>query len=219
MMLENLAVSSVRPDYRRQLEMDTQDSEEDFLFRGSRSTPVRAPELFPALVEGMSARQDLSPALGEAQRSLGPRRDSRADLNLPSKIAGSSSGSAPSRARKEGDAKGDLREAMGTRADMEQSLSRIRINAGAQAPEEAVGATIAIAKMIRVTGRPIGAGQAADSAGDQGAVRATGDGETRHLKEVAARAERHHHPRRQEEEAALEPVGRRWMDSGDLLKG
>jgi hypothetical protein len=39
------------------------------------------------------------------------------------------------------------------------------------------------------------------------------------LEEVAARAERHHHPRRQEEEAALEPVGRQWMDSVDLLKG
>jgi hypothetical protein len=108
---------------------------------------------------------------------------------------------------------------MGIRADMEQSLRRIRINAGAQAPEEAVGATIAAAKMIRVTGRPIGAGQAADSAGDLGAVRATGDSETRHLEEVAARAEHHRHLRRQEEEAALEPGGRRWMDSGDLPKG
>ncbi len=40
-MLDNLAASSVRPDYRRQLEMDTQDSEEDFLFRGSRRYPRR----------------------------------------------------------------------------------------------------------------------------------------------------------------------------------
>jgi hypothetical protein len=39
MMLEILAASSVRPDYRRQLEMDTQDSEEDFFFRGSRRYP------------------------------------------------------------------------------------------------------------------------------------------------------------------------------------
>ncbi len=59
----------------------------------------------------------------------------------------------------------------------------------------------------------------ADSAGDLGAVQATGDGETRHLEEVAARAERHRHLRRQEAEAALEPVGRRWMDSGDLPTG
>jgi hypothetical protein len=102
---------------------------------------------------------------------------------------------------------------------MEQGLRRIRINAGAQAPEEAAGATIATAKMIRVTGHPIGTGQVADSAGGLGAVRATVGGETRHSEEVAARGERHHHPRRQEEEAALEPVGRRWMDSVDLLRG
>ena len=157
----------------------------------------------------MSVRQYLSPALGEAQRSLGPRRDSRAGLNLPGKIVGSSSGTAPSRARRGGDAKGDLREAMGIRADMEQSLRRIRINAGAQAPEEAVGATIATAKMIRVIGHPIGTGQAADSVGDLGAVQATVGGETRHLEGVAAQVERHRHPRRQEAEAAQEPVGRR----------
>jgi hypothetical protein len=103
---------------------------------------------------------------------------------------------------------------------MEQSLRRIRINAGAQAPEEAVGATIATAKTIQVTGHLIGTGQAVDSAGDLGAVRATGGGETRHLEEVAARGERHHHhPRRQEEEAALELMGRRWTDSVDLLRG
>jgi hypothetical protein len=186
---------------------------------GAGGTPIGAPELFPALVEGMSARQDLSPALGEAQRSLGPCRDSRANLNLPSRIAGSSSGRAPSRARRGGDAKGDLKGAMGIRADMEQSLCRIRISAGAQAPEEAVGATIATAKMIRATGRPIGAGQAADSAGDLRAVQATRDGETRHLEEVAARVERHRHLRRQEEEEALEPVGRQWMDSVDWPKG
>jgi hypothetical protein len=108
---------------------------------------------------------------------------------------------------------------MGIRADMEQSLRRIRINAGAQAPEEAVGATIATAKMIRVIGHPIGTGQAADSVGDLGAVQATVGGETRHLEGVAAQVERHRHLRRQEEEAALEPVGRQWMDSVDLLKG
>jgi hypothetical protein len=68
-MLENLAVSSVRPDYRRQLEMDTQDSEEDFFFPGAGDTLVGAPELFPALVEGMSAHPDPSPASGEARRS------------------------------------------------------------------------------------------------------------------------------------------------------
>jgi hypothetical protein len=170
------------------------------------------------LVEGMTARQDLSPALGEARRSLGPRQDSRAGLNLPSKIIESSSGTAPSRARRGGDVRGDLREARGIRADMEQSLRRIRINAGAQAPEEAVGATIATAKTIRVTGRPTGTGQAVDSAGDLGAVRATGGGETRHLEEVAALGERHHHPSRQEEvrrRSRWAANGRiRWICSG-----
>jgi hypothetical protein len=82
-----------------------------------------------------------------------------------------------------------------------------------------VGATIVTAKMIRVIGRPTGTGQAMDSAGDLWAIRATGGGETRHLEEVAALGERHHHPRRQEEVAALEPVGRRWTDSVDLLRG
>jgi hypothetical protein len=163
----------------------------------------------------MSARQDLSLALEEAQCSPAPRQVSRAGLKLPDKIVGSSSGTAPSRAKRGGIERGDLREAKGIRAGKEQSLRRIRINAEAQAPEEAVGATIATAKMIRVPGHP---GRAADSAGDLGAVRATGGGETHHLEEVAARGGRHHHPRRQEEGAALEPVGRQWMGSVDLLR-
>ncbi len=78
---------------------------------------------------------------------------------------------------------------------------------------------IATARMIRATDRPIGAGQVAGSAGDLGAVQATGGGETRHLEEVAVRAERHRYLRRLEAEAASEPVGRQWMDSGDLPKG
>jgi hypothetical protein len=40
-MLDSLAASSIQLDYRRQLEMDTQDSEEDFFFRGSRRYPSR----------------------------------------------------------------------------------------------------------------------------------------------------------------------------------
>jgi hypothetical protein len=157
----------------------------------------------------MSARQDLSSALGEAQHSLGLRRASRAGLNPPGKIIGNNSEAAPNRAKREGAERGDLREAKGSRAGKEPSLRRIRISAGAQAPEEAAGATIATAKMIRVPGRPTGTGQAADSAEDLGAVRATGGAETRLTEEVAVQGERHHHPRRQEAEAALEPVGRR----------
>lgn len=147
--------------------------------------------------------------MDEARPSPGLRRGNLANLLRPSRSAGGSSGSAPGKVRKEGDAKSDLREAMGIRTGMEQSLRRIRISAGAQAPEEAAGATIATAKMIRVPGRPTGTGQAADSAEDLGAVRATGGAETRLTEEVAVQGERHHHPRRQEAEAALEPVGRR----------
>ena len=156
----------------------------------------------------MSARQDLSSALGEAQHSLGPRQVSRAGLNPPGKIVGNSSETDPNRAKRGGAERGDLREARGSRAGKEQSLRRIRISAEAQAPEEAVGATTATAKMIRVPGHPIGTGRAADSAGDLGLVRATGGAETHHTDQVAAQGERHHHPRRQEAEAALEPVGR-----------
>ena len=110
---------------------------------------------------------------------------------------------------------------MGIRAGTEQSLRRIGISAGAQAPEEAAGAMIATVKMIRATDRPIGAGRVAGSAGDLGAVQAVQAaevGETRRS-EVAAQAERHRHPRRLEAEAASGPVGHRWMDSGGLPKG
>ncbi len=157
----------------------------------------------------MSARQDRSSALAEARHSLGLRRASRAGLNPPGKIIGNISEAAPNRAKREGAERGDLREAKGSRAGKEPSLRRIRINAEAQAPEEAAGATIATAKMIRVPGRPTGTGQAADSAEDLGAVRATGGAKTHLTEEVAVQGERHHHPRRQEAEAALEPVDRR----------
>ena len=147
--------------------------------------------------------------MGEAQHSLGLRQASRADLNPPGRIIGNNSKATPNRAKRGGAERGDLREARGSRAGREQSLRRIKISAEAQAPEEAAGATIATAKMIRVPGHPTGTDQAADSAGDLGAVRATGGAETRQTEEVAAQGERHHHPRRQEAEAAPEPVGRR----------
>jgi hypothetical protein len=166
----------------------------------------------------MSARPDPSPASGEARRSLGHRSDSRAGLNLPSKVVGSSSGTAPSRAKKGGDGRSGLKEARRIRADTEQGLRRIRIDAGVQAPEEAEGAMTAIATTIRVTGRPTGTGQAAGSAGDPGVVQGTGGGEKRHLEEVEVLEERHHRPRQQEEVAALEPVGRQWTSSADLLR-
>ncbi len=77
---------------------------------------------------------------------------------------------------------------------------------------------IATVRMIRATDHPIGAGRVTGSAGDLGAVQVAGVGET-HRSEVAAQAEHHRHPRRLEAEAASEPVGHRWMDSGDLPKG
>jgi len=159
--------------------------------------------------------------MDEARPSPGLRRGNLANLLRPSRSAGGSSGSAPGKVRKEGDAKSDLREAMGIRTGMEQSLRRIRISAEAQAPEEAAGAMIATVRMIRATGRPTGAGRVAGSAGDleaAQAVRAAKVDETRRS-EVAARAERHRHPRRLEAEAASEPVGHRWTDSGGLPKG
>ena len=79
--------------------------------------------------------------MGEARHSPGLRRGNLANLFRSSQSAGGSSGSALSRARKEGDARNDLREAMGIRAGTEQSLRRIRISAGAQAPEEAEAAS------------------------------------------------------------------------------
>jgi hypothetical protein len=154
--------------------------------------------------------------MGEARRSPRLRRGNLANLFRSSQSGGGSSGSALN--RKEGDARNDLREAMGIRAGTEQSLRRIGISAGAQAPEEAEGAMIATVRMIQATGRPIGAGRVAGSAGDPGAVQAAEVGETRRS-EVAAQAERHRHPRRLEAEAASEPVGHRWMDSGGLPKG
>jgi len=110
---------------------------------------------------------------------------------------------------------------MGIRTGMEQSLRRIRISAGAQAPEEAAGAMIATVRMIRATDRPTGAGRVAGSAGDLEAVQAVRAAEVDETRrsEVAARAERHRHPRRLEAEAASEPVGHRWTDSGGLPKG
>jgi hypothetical protein len=156
--------------------------------------------------------------MGEARRSPGLRRGNLANLPRRSRSARGSSGSALSKARKEGDGRNDLREAMGIRAGTEQSLRRIGISAGAQAPEEAVGAMIATVRMIQATDRPIGAGRVAGSAGDLGAVHAAGVGEARRS-EVAAQAERHRHPNRLEAEAASEPVGHRWMDSGGLPKG
>jgi hypothetical protein len=51
-LLEVLAASSVRPDYRRQLYMNTQDSKEDSLFRESRRYPSRGSGTFSGAGQG-----------------------------------------------------------------------------------------------------------------------------------------------------------------------
>jgi hypothetical protein len=51
-MLDSLAASSIHLDYRRQLDMDTPDSEEDFIFRGSRRYPSRGAGSFSSAGRG-----------------------------------------------------------------------------------------------------------------------------------------------------------------------
>jgi hypothetical protein len=84
-MLENLAVSSVRPDYRRQLEMDTQDSEEDFFFRGSRRYPNRGAEAFSSVSRGdqRPSGSFSSYGRGAAQPGPPPRQPSQSDPPEP----------------------------------------------------------------------------------------------------------------------------------------
>ncbi|MFN9905296.1 MAG: hypothetical protein ACK56F_04105, partial [bacterium] len=68
--------------------------------------------------------------MGEARPSPSLHRGNLANLSRPGRSAGGSSGSAPGKVRKEGDARSDLREATGIRTGMERSLRRIRISAG-----------------------------------------------------------------------------------------
>ncbi len=219
LMLENLAVSSVRPDYRRQLEMDTQDSEEDFFFRGSRRYPKRGAGAFSSASRGdqRPSGSFSSYGRGAAQPGPPPRQPSQSEPPEPERREQQWERSEQSQER-------GRREGRSQRSHGDQSRH------GAEPPPNqdqrrssgaggGGGGYDSDSRTIRVTDRPIGAGQVADSVGDLGTVQATGEGETRHLEEVAAGAERHRHLCRQEAGAALEPVGRRWMDSGDLPKG
>jgi hypothetical protein len=79
-MLDNLAASSVRPDYRRQLEMDTQDSEEDFFFRGSRRYPSRGAGGFSSAGQGAERPSGVFPGAdrnAEQPPRPPPQRQSR----------------------------------------------------------------------------------------------------------------------------------------------
>jgi hypothetical protein len=80
-MLENLAVSSVRPEYRRQLEMDTQDSEEDFFFRGSRRYPSKGAGAFSSAGRGDERPLGSFSSFrrGAAQPGPPPRQPSRSE--------------------------------------------------------------------------------------------------------------------------------------------
>ncbi len=87
-VLETLAVSSVRPDCRRQLEMDTQDSEEDLFFRESMRYPSRGAGAFSSAGRGgerpsgsffgfgQGAAQS-GPPPSQPNRSEPPRQDHR----------------------------------------------------------------------------------------------------------------------------------------------
>ncbi len=126
-MLDNLAASSVRPDYRRQLEMDTQDSEEDFFFRGSRRYPSR----------GAGAYRD-------------PRRSGRAVPSLPSRSARNGGGILPSRARTKAEdgARSSPGGARRVRISTGRSPHQDGTDAGVRAPEAVEGATTATAMTI-----------------------------------------------------------------------
>ncbi len=212
-MLENLAVSSVRPDYRRQLEMDTQDSEEDFLFRGSRRYPNRGAGAFSSASRGDQRPSGSFSSYGRGAAQSGPPPRQPSQSTPPELERRGQQWERSEQSQERG-----RREERSQRSRGDQSLRRIGISAGAQAPEEAEGAMIATVRMIRATDRPIGAGRVAGSAGDPGAVQAAEVGEKRRS-EVAAQAGRHRHPRRLEAEAASGPVGHRWMVSGGLPKG
>ncbi len=63
-MLDSLAASSIHLDYRRQLEMDTQDSEEDFFFSGSRRYPSRGAGGFSSAGRGAERPSGASSGAG-----------------------------------------------------------------------------------------------------------------------------------------------------------
>ena len=65
-MLDSLAASSIQLDYRRQLEMDTQDSEEDFFFRGSRRYPSRGAGGFSSAGRGAERPSGSSSGAGRS---------------------------------------------------------------------------------------------------------------------------------------------------------
>ncbi len=150
-MLDNLAASSIRPDYRRQLEMDTQDSEEDFFFRGSRRYPSRGAGAFSSAGQGSEHPFGVFSSATETRNShQDPRRSGRAVPSLPSRSARSDGGILPSRARTKtvDGARSSPGEARRVRISAGRSPHRDVTDAEARAPEAVEEATTAIAMTI-----------------------------------------------------------------------
>ncbi len=220
-MLDNLAVSSVRLDYRRQLEMDTQDSKEDFFFRGSRRYPSRGAGGFSSAGQGAERPSRVfSGADRNAEQPPRPPPHGRAALSLPSRSARSDGGILPSRARTKtvDSARSSPGGARRVRISAGRSPHRDGTDAGVRAPEAVEGATTATAMTISATGHPT----EADLAADQAAVQAAEDGEARHRKRTRPQAapEERHHPRLPlEEEAAPELEDHPSTGSADSPRG
>jgi hypothetical protein len=220
-MLDNLAASSIRLDYRRQLEMDTQDSEEDFFFRGSRRYPSRGAGGFSSAGQGTERPSRVfSGADRNAEQTPRPPPQQRSHPKPPQQESQEQRWDPPSRARTKtvDSARGSPGEARGVRISAERSPHRDGTDAGVRAPEAVEGATTATAMTISAIGHPTEAGLAAD----QAAVRAAEDSGARHRKRTwpqAGPGERHYPRLPLEEEAALELEDHPSTGSADSLRG
>ncbi len=150
-MLEILAASSVRPDYRRQLEMDTQDSEEDFFFRGSRRYPGRGAGAFSSADQGAEHPSGVFSSAGRnAAQPPRPPPQQPSHPEPPSRSARNGGGILPSRARTktEDSARSSPGGARRVRISAGRSPHRLGTDAGARAPEAVEVATTATAMTI-----------------------------------------------------------------------
>jgi hypothetical protein len=217
-MLDSLAASSVHLDYRRQLEMDTQDSVEDFFFRRSRRYPSRGAGGFSSAGRGAERPSGAFP--GADRGAEQPPRPQPQRQSLPSRSARSNSGILPGRARTKtvGSARSSPGGGRRVRISAGRSPHQDGTDAGVRAPEAVEGATTATVMTISATGRPT----EADLAADQAAVQAAEDGEARHRRRTRPQAapEERHHPRLPlEEEAAPELEDHHSTGSADLPRG
>jgi hypothetical protein len=185
--------------------MDTQDSEEDFFFRGSRRYPNRGAGAFSS-----ASRGDQHPSgsfssygRGAAQSGPPPRQPSQSAPPKPERRGQQWERSEQSQERGRREERSQRSHGDQSRHGADPPPNRDqRRSSGAGGGGGGHDSDSEDDPGYRPT---IGAGRVAGSAGDLGAVRAAGDGETRRS-EVAAQAEHHCHPRRLEAEAASEPV-------------